>query len=332
MPPGAVTKGFFLGRRAARATAVAGLSILAVATMAGLVRVLPWLAAPAVPVRVVVPFARGLLAMGLETALLAAPPLGWAFAAAVLVERGEARALLAAGMSPVAIVRTTLGPALCFAAFAAVAALAWGTEAAAPGRLARDLLTQSKRTCLTATEPRAVQVPVVGVTWLCNPGEAPRVVGALPGSARGAFSALDLGVGDDLRNVELSDLKLMFPSAVPVRVHAKTAGVTGLSPWGRASNLRPSVRALLLSSTGAALALLVALIVLGGGHSSRVVALALGGAGPAAALMVFSVLERRTHGALVYWAVPGAAAASVVAIVALVGALRRLLPPRRFEG
>jgi hypothetical protein len=329
MPLGAATKGFFLGRAASRATAVAGLFVLAVATVAGLVRVLPWLAAPGVPGRVILPFARGLLAMGLETALLAAPPLGWAFAAAVLVERGEARALFAAGMSPGAVVRTTLVPALFFAALAAVAALAWGTEAAAPGRMARDLVAQSRQSCVGATQARAVEVPIVGVTWLCNPGEEPRVVGSFPGGGRSTFTALDLRVSDDLRAVELSDMKIMFDSVVPVHVHAKAAGVTGLSPWGRASNLRPSTRALLLSLTGAGLALLVALVVLRGGHSSRVVALVMGGAGPAAALMVFSVLERRTTGSVAYLAVPAVAVLAVVTAAVLVGALGRLVPSWR---
>jgi hypothetical protein len=311
---------------------MAGLFVLAVAIVAGLVRVLPWLAAPAVPARVILPFARGLLAMGLETALLAAPPVGWAFAAAVLVERGEARALFAAGMSPAAVVRTTIVPAAFFAALAAVAALAWGTEAAAPGRLARDLLAESRRSCASAAAAGAVEVPVVGVTWLCSPSEPPRVVGSLPGGAHGTFTALDLRVSDDLRAIELTDMKIMFDAALPVHVHAKAAGVTGLSPWGRASNLRPSARALLLSLTGAGLALLVALIVLRLGHSSRIAALVLGGAGPAAALMAFSALERQAIGPWAYVAVPFAAVFAVMAATGLMSLVRRWAPAWRRRG
>jgi len=331
MALGAVTKGFFLGRAASRATAVAGALVLAVAVLAGLVRVLPWIAAPAVPGRVILPFARGLLAMGLETALLAAPPLGWAFAAAVLVERGEARALFAAGMSPGAVVRTTILPAAFFAALAAVAAAAWGAEAAAPGRMARELLAQSKQSCLAANVTQAVDVPIVGVTWLCNPGDPPRVVGSLPGGGQGKFSALDLRVSDDVRTVDLTDMKMLLGDAVPIHVHAKTASITGLSPFGRASNLRPAVRAMLMSLTGAGLALFVALVVLHGGHSSRVVAIAIGAAGPAAALMVFSMLERQPTGPWAYWAVPAAAAAAVAAAVGTTRALSRLLPAWRIR-
>src|SRR6266487_1564967 len=78
-----------VARRAAKATGVAAVAILGVATLAGAVRVLPWLVAPHVPLRVALPFAR---------------------------------ALFAVGMSPARIVRATLAPALGFAALAAVAA------------------------------------------------------------------------------------------------------------------------------------------------------------------------------------------------------------------
>jgi hypothetical protein len=164
---------------------------------------------------------------------------------------------------------------------------------------------------------------------LCSPGDPPRVAGSLPGSGRGTFTALDLRVSDDLRAVDLSDMKMVFGASTVVRVHAKEAHITGMSPWGRASNLRPSSRALLLSLTGAGLALFVALIVLRGGHSSRVVALTMGGAGPAAALTVFSLLERRATAPWAYVAVPVAAVAAVVIAAGLFGGLRRLVPSWR---
>src|SRR5690242_6841126 len=98
-----------VGRRAARAAGLAAAAIMGVATLAGLVRVLPWIVAPNVPLRVALPFARALFAVGLETTLLCAPPIGWALAASTLVERGEARALFAIGLSPARVVRATVG-------------------------------------------------------------------------------------------------------------------------------------------------------------------------------------------------------------------------------
>ena len=93
-----------VGRRAARAAGLAAAAIMGVATLAGLVRVLPWIVAPNVPLRVALPFAQALFAVGLETTLLCAPPIGWALAASTLVERGEARALFAIGLVLIGLV------------------------------------------------------------------------------------------------------------------------------------------------------------------------------------------------------------------------------------
>jgi hypothetical protein len=322
-----------LGRRAATATGLVGAAVLVVALLAGLVRVLPWIVAPTIPLRVVLPFARALFAASLETTLLCAPPLGWALASAWLVERGEARALFAIGQSPTRIVRSSVPVAFAFTALAGVAALAWGTEAAAPGRLARSLVDEAKRSCEGQTAPRAADVPFVGVTWLCFPpasskpraaGARPRLTGALPGGT-GAFTAADVTVSDDLRSLQFLEMELLFGGAGNIRVHAGEARITGLSPWGRASNLPPAVRALLLSFTGTILAMLASWTVLASSVSRRLASLLVGGAGPAAAVLVLSHLEHARHGVAVYVAVPvvglGGLALAVLAVRA--GRLRR---------
>jgi hypothetical protein len=190
-----------------------------------------------------------------------------------------------------------------FAALAAVAALAWGTEAAAPGRLARSLVDQSKRSCTENVAPRTAHIPFVGVTWLCFQGRPPRLSGALPGGG-GSFTAADLSVSDDLRSLYFSDMRLLLGERGDVRLSAREALVSGLSPWGRASNLRPGLRALLLSSTGAALALLGALFVLKWSVSQRLPSLLVGGMGPVFALLALSRLEQGEHGSLAYVCVP----------------------------
>src|SRR6185436_5228776 len=130
------------------------------------------------------------------------------------------------------VVRETALPAIGFAALAAVAALAWGTEAAAPGRLARSLVEHSKQSCSYATAPRTAHVPFVGVTWLCFEGLPPRLAGALPGGGV-SFTASDLSVSDDLRSLQFSDMRLLLGERGDVRVTAHEALITGLSPWGR---------------------------------------------------------------------------------------------------
>jgi hypothetical protein len=294
-----------VARRAARATAWAGLSILGVAVLAGAVRVLPWVVAPHVPLRVALPFARSLFAVGLETTLLAAPPIGWAFCAAMLVERGEARALFATGTSPAGIVRTTLVAAAGFGLLAAVASLAWGREAAAPGRLARSLVAESRQTCGEGAGQRTAYVPFVGATWLCFPDAPPRLAGQLP-TGGGSFSARELWISDDLRSLELSDLRLVVGEKGAISVRAEKAEVRGLAPWGRGSNLTAPERALLVSLTGAGLALLAAGIVLARSISHRVLALLIGAAGPVVSLVVMSRLEQGDHSPWAYLSVPAA--------------------------
>jgi hypothetical protein len=310
-----------VAERAAKATALVALSILAVATLAGAIRVLPWIVAPNVPLRVALPFARALFAVGLETTLLCAPPIGWALACATLVERGEARALFATGLGPARVVRATTLPALGFAALAALSALAWGTEAAAPGRLARSLVEQSRRACAGEVAPRAAYIPFVGVTWLCFEQKEPRLSGTLPGGG-GTFTAADLAISDDLRSLDFGDMRLAFGDAGDVRVTARRAHVTGLSPWGRASNLRPALRAVLLSGAGAAFAFLASLFVLSRSIANRFASLVVGAAGPAAALLAMSRLEQSDHGAWAYAWVPIAGVAALAAVAAVLASLR----------
>jgi hypothetical protein len=311
-----------VGRRAARATAWVGLAILGVSVLAGAVRVLPWMVAPHVPLRVALPFARALFAVGLETTLLAAPPIGWAFCAAVLVERGEARALFATGTSPAGIVRTTLGVAIGFALLTALASLAWGREAAAPGRLARALVAESRQACGEgASGQRAAFVPFVGVTWLCFSDAPPRLAGQLP-TGGGSFSARDLSISDDLRSLDFSDLRLLVGQKGSISVRAEKAEVRGLAPWGRGSNLAAGQRALLLSLTSSTMALLAAGIVLRRSIAHRLLALLIGGAGPIASLVVMSRLEQGDHAAWTYLSVPGAGLVGLAGATALASLTR----------
>jgi hypothetical protein len=305
-----------VARRSARATAWAAVAILGVAVLAGAVRVLPWIVAPHVPLAVAFPFARALFAVGMETTLLAAPPIGWAFAAAVLVERGEARALFATGASPAGVVRTTVVAAVVFAALTAAASLSWGREAAAPGRLARALVAESKASCSGGGDGAAF-IPFVGLTWLCFPDAEPRLAGQLPAGG-GAFSARDLAISDDLRSLEFSDLRLLLGDKGSIVVRARNAEIRGLAPWGRGSNLAAPARALLLAITGPALALLGATIVLARSIAHRLRSLLVGAAGPTGALVALSRLEQGEHAPWTYLAVPAAGLALLFLVTALV--------------
>jgi hypothetical protein len=308
--------------------AVIAAAVLAVGLVAGGIRVLPLLLAPGVPLRLAAILARGVVGVALETALFVAPPIAWALATARLVDRGEARALFAGGVGPARIVASTWPAALGVALAAALAAASWGREASAPGRLARDLLDEARAACSSAAPPTAIEVPLVGLAWVCLAGEAPRLVGAAPfaaphdGAQVAVFSATALTISDDLRGLEARGLELSLPGGGP-RLRASEATIHGLAPIARASNLGVVTRALLLGASAVAMAAFVSMTILRGAIQSRVRALALGTVGPAAMLLTFSSLERTTNAAVLYAAAP---LAGLLAIAALASALTR---PRR---
>lgn len=316
---------------AARLGAVIAAGVLAVALIAGGIRVLPLLLAPGVPRGIAPILARGVLGVALETALFVAPPIAWALATARLVERGEARALFASGVPPWRIVASTWPTALSVALASTLAAAAWGREASAPGRLVRDLLGEGRAACEALAPPAAVEVPLVGLAWVCLEGEAPRLVGAAPfapspeGAASPVFSATSLEVTDDLRGLAARGLTLALADGGPdpgagAVVRVAEARIHGVTPIGRASNLGAAARALLLGASAVILAALAATATLRFAIQSRVRALALGVAGPAAALLTFSSLERATTSPFFYAATP---LAGILAMASLALAFRR---------
>jgi hypothetical protein len=336
---------------AARLTAVIAGGVLAVALLAGGVRVLPLLLAPGVPLRLAPVLARGVLGVSLETALFVAPPIAWALAASRLVERGEARALFAVGVRPLGLLASTFPAALVVGLATGLAAASWGREAAAPGRLVRDLLAEAHDACRGAIAPSAIDVPLVDVSWVCLPGEPPRAAFAAPfgGSAAGgrpaapapaAFAARSIDVSDDLRSIDALDLTLILPLPEPtppgsspalpehatagvVQLRAAKATIHGVSSMGRASNLSAASRALLLGASSLGLAAAASARVLLGSIRSRARAFAIGAAGPAAALMAFSSLERGPASGRVYAALPLAGLAALLAVGWLVGRAAR---------
>jgi hypothetical protein len=319
---------------AARSGGLIAAGVLAVSLLAGTIRVLPLLLASGVPLRLVPVLARGVLGVSLETALFVAPPIAWALVTARLVERGEARALFASGAGPARIVASTWPAALVVALASALAAASWGREASAPGRLVRDLLGEARAACAAAPAPAAVDVPLVGLAWVCLAGEAPRLVGAAPfvaspgGGAAPVFAATELVVSDDLRGLAARGLTLALPDSGSdrrdgPRIHVAGATIRGMTPIGRASNLGVAGRALLLGASAVMMAALAAAAVLRLAIASRVRALAIGTAGPAAALLVFSSLERAPTTTLHYAAAPLAGLLAMAALAAVFARTRR---------
>jgi len=317
-----------LGRYSWRASLLAMGLVLAMALGAGLVRLLPWLVAPEVPIRVALPFAKALAAVAVETALLVGVPIGFALGASMLVERGEARALFALGASPL---RLSFGSwprllALFVAGYAAC--VSWGADSTNPGLFAEQLILQGKRSCAHTAVPRSVLVPMVGVSWLCFPDKPPRVTGTLPGAhdANTWFTASDLRPSTDLRSFHLADLRLSTRGhgAVPaLALHVRTAEVSGLSSWGHSDKLSVPVRALLIGTTAVLLALLVQWLALRRGIAGRLGAALLGGAAALAALSALHAIDRSGASGPAYALVPLAGGAAALLVILLLAAFSR---------
>jgi hypothetical protein len=283
----------------ARDAALLASGILAlVGLLAGAVRVLPWLLDPSVPWRVAAPFARGLAAVSIEAALLVGWPIGWSLACFRFVERGEARVLQTLGQPPIETVARLMPRGTPLALALAAVALVYGSDATAPGRVVTELIARAQASCEDAGTPTTYAIPFTGLTWLCAPGRAPRVVGSGPGALAGVtLTARGARIAGDFRAIELDDAQVLLPSTPEALVHVGSLTMHGMAPWARASTLSPGLRALVLGLTAWLSASLAAFLTLSraaraaGATRTRAYALVLGAAGPIAALGLIRLLE-----------------------------------------
>ncbi|HMJ12271.1 MAG TPA: hypothetical protein VK524_12690 [Polyangiaceae bacterium] len=280
-------------RRLWRTTALSWSAVLAAGVCAACIRLLPWLLSPDVPLVVAAEFARVLARAAGEAAYLVGLPVGGALAAALFLERGEARALFALGLSPFQILRGSVRTGLFL--IAAFAAATWGAGAGAePGGLANRMLEAGRARCAQAREPMSINVPLVELNWLCLPGEPPRLAGAVPGSRSQAwFTAESAAITSDLSQVLLGGAELAFRPArgLPaVRLRVAEARVTGLSLPQRGSKTGAGLHALSVLLSGCASAFFVTWLVLRFQIAERLFATALGVAGSVAALVTIHAL------------------------------------------
>lgn len=289
---------------ALRGAVVASLLVLLAALVGAAVRLLPWVLDPSIPWATLAPFARSLLAVAFEAAILTGWPVGWALAAARLVERGEAAVLASVGERPTQTVLRLVPQAVLFVALLAFTSVALGRDAAAPGRIVGALLAEGRAACGAPGEgslekPATHAVPFVAATWLCAPSGA-RLVGRAPIGGV-VFSATGARVSDDLRRIDLEDARLALAGSskaegsLTFRIHVGTLTMRGLAPWAQASSIPPWLRAVVVtfSALTAASAAVFALLELRRRRVGTVAAVAIGAAGPLAALGALRGLELR---------------------------------------
>ncbi len=300
-------------------------SLMAVGLLAGAVRVLPWLLDPSVPLRVALPFLRGIVELAVEASVLIGWPLGWALAAHRFAERGEARAMMLLGESPVRTAVAQWRTALPVMVVLGLASAMGAWDAGAPGRMAEELLAQGRAACSHAKTEATYAVPFVSVTWLCTPGSPPRLYGPGPGALHAvAFSAKDARIADDMRRIELDDARFSVPSSkFPIDVRASVVVLRGMHPWTHASNVTPILRATVVE-LAAALAALVALVT---GWTRLVrgtfATVCVGVSGPLAALGLMRAMERASVPAWPYLVTPMVSLAVTVAVATILVLGRR---------
>ena len=308
---------------AARAAGVSA-GILALLALAGAsIRVLPWLIDPRVPWRMALPFGRAVASVAVEAAILVGWPVGWALAAFVLIERGEARVLAMLGERPLRTTARLVPMAFVFGGLLAGAALAGGRDASEPGRVLGELLRAGRVSCAAAaaSAPTAIDVPLVGAAWLCAGGNAPRLVGRPPlGHSPALYSARAIDVSPDARRIELEDAYVVGQT---VSFHVAHA-LFRLPPFVRASSLPAIWRAVFLALSGAASGLVSVWLLLAMEQRAltlwRIHALVLGAAGPVSSLALLHALERAQAPMPVrlYAALPVAAAVATVSVALVV--------------
>ncbi len=278
----------------------------ALVLLSAVVRLLPWALAPDVAWGPLGVFARGVLVVGFETALLVSLPVAWALAAASLNDQGEARACLLSGASPWALARATapLGLLLAFAMLWPSAL--WGRDASGAGVVVRGLLHAAREGCDAAERPVS-EVPLARATWLCPPGGPARLVGAL---GTGLVASVEgVRVAEDLRTLWADGVSIDVRGPPLVHVQAGRGVLTGLPPFARAAGPSQRLRPwfVVLGALAGALATMAAFVRRG--EARRAVALGVGGASSACGLGLLVGSERLGLGPLWYAALPAAMAA-----------------------
>jgi hypothetical protein len=274
----------------ARWVLVASALVLTIACAGGCVRVLPWVLAREVPFALIVPFAHVLASRGLELSVLVGLPTGIAIAAALFVERGEARALHALGAGPSALVAGLVPLGLL--AIMASALLAGVAEAPPPGRFAAGLLEAGRSACADEAAPRRVDVPLLSLAWLCFE-PVPRLVGAVPGLHGGFwFTGRALRPESELHALRIEDLRFVGAvSGLKLALHANDARLSGLPGWGHSRRVDGTVRGALVGVVAVVTALCSAWAIVRAAIAQPLWAVAASGAASLLALAAIRFLD-----------------------------------------
>jgi len=227
----------------ARRTALAGLAAfgcaLAIALGVGSVRLWPRISGQPLPLSLIWPFARPLLAAALEVSFLVSVPIALGIAAS----RRSALSTQAVPWRATAWATCTL--VFWLGAFSFGVSSWLDGRGTSPGQLATELVASARESCVESAPRAEVTVPLLGFAWVCEAGRAPELQGRAPLGKQATFRAAAIALGEDLKRIALDNFTLAFPLAafqIQVRVHAKHATLSGLPPWGRSRRIPLGLR------------------------------------------------------------------------------------------
>jgi hypothetical protein len=264
-------------------------------------RLWPRVSGQRLPLSLVWPFARPLLAVALELSFLVSVPiaLGWSSST-----RG-ARLPAAASWRSSALATCLLLACLGALSFGVSSSLDSGS--ASPGELAAELVATARESCVESAPPAEVSVPLVGFSWICEASHSPRLRGHAPVGKQAEFEATAIDLGDDLKRISLAHFKLAFSTpAFPVQVHAEHATLSGLPPWGRSRRLPFGLRSWLFILSAGLAAYGVGRLAARTPWLPAWAGVLLGASVSVCLWFAFSWLERQEPHLLAYCVLPGA--------------------------
>lgn len=221
-----------LVRRAGISGALAFGAGLALFIAVGGLRLWPRISGQHLPFALIWPFARPLLAAGLELSFLVSLPIALGVSASLRT----ARARGVASWRATAVSTVLLVVALGALSFGVSASLESGGSS--PGQLAAELVASARQSCVESGPTAEVNVPLLGFSWLCERARAPLLRGRAPIGKQARFEAAAIELSDDLKRISLDHLKLDFSTPTfPVQIHAEHATLSGLPPWGRSRRM-----------------------------------------------------------------------------------------------
>lgn len=216
-----------------------------VASLAALIRVLPWFFDAQIPRDVALAFGTSLALVAAETVLVVAIPCGVALACESLVDRGALRALTLVGITPSRIARWFVAPAVGFALVLSIVSWNVAAQAEAPGRLVKRLVEGGLRACERESRPSTTFVPFVRATWMCSPDHPARLFVQTPARFGSTFvTGTKLSMTDDLTGLEVDDARLSLKDA---EVHVGKLSLRRIPPLFASATLSELARALLLA-------------------------------------------------------------------------------------